>query len=345
MPVYLLTGGFTAFCWAVFLFSFMKDRSRYRNCLLLFFALCSVVPFILSVAGDHAWSVFLVLVEFVLISLLVTPFCLIINGIFMIKREGRQIPHLLSLALGLVILVGEVATIVNIGRTEFVYDPAEYRAMIHSLPFILITLFSASIIYISMSVLIFTLYIELMQKIPWRRRFDYIIILGAGLIDGDKVSGLLRDRIDKAIEVYNKHDSLPKLIPSGGQGDDETISEAEAMRRYLADKGIPEEDIIKEDKSTTTYENLTNSKAIIDAREGDKRIALVSSNYHVYRALRICRRLGIKCTGIGGHTAFYYWPSALIREYIAVHSEKKHAFLLALGWVAAMLFTLWLIKR
>ena len=166
-----------------------------------------------------------------------------------------------------------------------------------------------------------------------------MIILGAGLINGDKVSKLLSDRIDRAIAVYHRCGKHPILIPSGGQGNDEKIPEAEAMKAYLLEKGIPEADIVLEDKSTTTYENLTNSKRLIDSREGEKNTALVSSNYHVYRALRYCGKIGLKCTGIGGHTAFYYWPSAVIREYIAVHAEKKQAVIFALGWVLCLALT------
>ena len=116
------------------------------------------------------------------------------------------------------------------------------------------------------------------------------------------------------------------------------------MKRYLLEQGIPESDIIMEDKSATTLENLKFSKDIIDSREGRKYTALVTSNYHVYRALRYCRKVGLKCKGIGSHVAMYYWPSALIREYIAVHSEKKHAILFALGWAFWMWFTVMLIK-
>ena len=125
-------------------------------------------------------------------------------------------------------------------------------------------------------------------------------------------------------------------MKGGGKGDDETISEAEAMEKYLIEKGIPREDIIIENESKTTYENIYNSKKIIESREGRKYTALVTSNYHVYRALRYCRKKGLQCTGIGSRVAFYYWPSALIREYIAVHAEKKHAVIMAAGWVATM---------
>jgi uncharacterized SAM-binding protein YcdF (DUF218 family) len=160
-----------------------------------------------------------------------------------------------------------------------------------------------------------------------------VIIHGAGLLHGDQLTKLLRDRLDKAIEVYRKDPTPPKMIPSGGRGADETVSEAEAMKRYLLEQGIPESDIILEDASKTTFENLRFSKQILDGIEGRHYTALVTSNYHVYRALRYCRRIGLKCTGIGSHVAFYYWPSALIREFIAIHSEKKHAALFLAGWL------------
>ena len=195
---------------------------------------------------------------------------------------------------------------------------------------------STTVIYGSMSFLIFMIYTLFLQIIPRKKDFDYVIIHGAGLLDGQRVSKLLRDRLDKAIEVYRKDPTPPKLIPSGGQGSDETISEAEAMKSYLLEQGIPENDIILEDASKTTYENLLNSKKIMDIIEGRKYTALVTSNYHVYRALRYCRKIGLVCTGIGSHVAFYYWPSALIREFIAIHAEKKHAVLFLAGWVICM---------
>ena len=135
------------------------------------------------------------------------------------------------------------------------------------------------------------------------------------------------------------------MIPSGGQGGDETVSEASAMAGYLREKDIPEEKIILEDRSTTTFENLKNSKAIIDAREGSKYTALVTSNYHVYRALRYCRRVGMDCTGIGSKVAFYYWPSALIREFIAIHAEKKHLAYLIGGWILTLAPFVYLILK
>lgn len=149
---------------------------------------------------------------------------------------------------------------------------------------------------------------------------------GAGLSKGEKLTKLLAERVDKAMLVYQKAPTPPYLIPSGGRGDDEKISEAEAMKKYLIENGIPEDHILAEDQSTTTFENLVNSKKIIDARGGRCYTALVTSNYHVYRALRYCRKVGLQCTGIGSHVAFYYWPSALIREYVKEIKNKNNHY-------------------
>jgi uncharacterized SAM-binding protein YcdF (DUF218 family) len=195
---------------------------------------------------------------------------------------------------------------------------------------------SVTVIYTSMTFVIFMIYCVFLQIIPRKRDFDYVIIHGAGLLPDGRVSKLLSDRLDKAIEVYRKDSTPPYMIPSGGKGSDEYISEAEAMASYLRWHDIPDEKIIIEDKSTTTFENLRNSMEIINSMGGRKYTALVTSNYHVYRALRYCRKIGLRCTGIGSHVAFYYWPSALIREWVAIHAEKKHAAMFLAGWIVCV---------
>ena len=104
------------------------------------------------------------------------------------------------------------------------------------------------------------------------------------------------------------------------------------MKNYLLRHGIPEGDILMEDRSATTWENLRNSKAIIDVREGKKKTALVSSNYHIYRCLRLARQVGLKCTGIGARVALYFWPSALIREFIAVFVTRRFLIWALIGY-------------
>ncbi len=337
----LITGGFSLLCLGLFIYLFRKDRSRYRNCYMLSLVLLSFFPFFISITGQHSALPVLIMTYGFLLGILIVPFFLIFNGIVMIRKEGRHLSQLLSLLFGIIILAGEAITLSGVIRYSFSGGTQ---------PFIPRTFFSVTaaifcitVIYGSASFLIFMIYTLFLQTIPHKRDFDYVIIHGSGLLDGDRVSKLLKDRLDKAIEIYRKDPTPPKLIPSGGKGADETVSEAEAMKKYLLAQGIPEEDIIPEDQSTTTLENLVFSKRILDQAGGRKYTALVSSNYHIYRALRYCRKIGLKCTGIGSHVAFYYWPSALIREYIAIHAEKKHAFLFLAGWILCIVLLMALI--
>lgn len=336
MKISLISCWIALFFWIVLMISFLIDRSRYRNCYFLFFALIFSAVGATLLGGEHQRTVIVVMADVVFLVLLIVPVFLICNGILMIKREGRSIANLLSLIFGIIIGIGEAATFVallvpvlsgNFRDAEAGFTDISRLSM----------LLSVSVIYVSASFLAFMLYCIFLQIVPRKRDFDYVIIHGAGLLEGDRISKLLADRLDKAIEVYHKDPTPPVLIPSGGKGSDERISEAEAMEKYLLEKGIPANMIIKEDQSATTFENLENSKKIIDAQDGSKYTVLVTSNYHVYRALRYCRKIGLKCTGVGSHVAFYYWPSALIREFIAVHSEKKHLITFIIGWALCIL--------
>ena len=327
--------GLTLFFWTIFLISFVKDRSRYRNCYLLFFAIIVTVFSLSFLAGDKQSEALSFIMFSLLIVLLAVPVILIANGVIMYKHEGHSLANLLSLVFGILIGAGEVATFLAVILPEVYSSHWEVGGFLFRISRFSM-FFSVSVIYLSVTFLAFMFYSVFLQIIPRKRDFDYVIIHGAGLLGGERVSKLLSDRIDKAIQVYHKDPTPPVLIPSGGKGNDEKVSEAEAMEAYLLRKEIPADMIIKEDQSKTTFENLEFSKAIIDAQEGSKYTALVTSNYHVYRALRYCRKVGLKCTGIGSHVALYYWPSALIREYIAVHAEKKHFLYLVAGWVLCM---------
>ncbi len=323
----ILASLFALFWWVVLIISFEKDRSRYRNCYFLFFALISTVVAATMFADGHEAETLLTVAVLTGIAIFLVPVFLIHNGVVMYKKEGRSISNQLSLLFGIAIGLGEIGTVYLVltgWHTDF--------AVKHSILTNIIAVISLSVIYVSVSFLLFLFYSLFLMILPRKKDFDYVIIHGAGLLEGNKVSRLLSDRIDKAILVYSTDPSPTILIPSGGKGGDETISEAEAMAEYMREKGIPESDILLEDQSATTLKNLENCKALIDAREGRKYTALVTSNYHVYRALRYCRKIGLKCTGIGSRVAAYYWPSALIREYVAIHREPKHLIAFLIGW-------------
>ncbi|MBO6040688.1 MAG: YdcF family protein [Oscillospiraceae bacterium] len=322
--------------WIITILCVLLWPQRYRNSFLLMAALLVTMLFI-SGFFDRETSARFLLVCFLLVmlALFLVPLLLILNGVQMIRRESFSPAHVLSLALGIVVGIGEIAAVIYVLR---VYDFQQAGKANLWILLLVLTVF-----YFSFLVLSFVMYSIFIQIIPHRMRFDYVIIHGCGLKDGDQMTRLLSDRVDKALELYRRCKVKPIIIPSGGRGVDESISEAQAMKNYLLDHGIPEEKILLEDASATTRENLLNSKALIDAGEGGKRTALVSSNYHIYRCLRLARQVGLKCTGIGARVAPYYWPSALIREFIAIFLTRSFliwSILAYLLFISPTLFTL-----
>lgn len=142
---------------------------------------------------------------------------------------------------------------------------------------------------------------------------DAVIILGKGL-DGDKVPVNLAKRLDKAIE-YHRRNPKALLVVSGGKGSEDKLSEAQAMYDYLLSKGIPQDIIIKEDKSTTTYENFVFSSEILKEKLGeDYSVAFVSNRFHIYRAERLAKSIGINATHLGAGIEWHTIPANYVRE-------------------------------
>ncbi|MBR5453457.1 MAG: YdcF family protein [Clostridia bacterium] len=122
---------------------------------------------------------------------------------------------------------------------------------------------------------------------------DVLIVLGAGL-RGDRPSVALRARLDAALRYHEKNPDA-YIAVTGGQGHGETVTEASAMAKYLIEHGVPEELIILEDKSTSTYENFNFTKKILDGMlEGDYTAAFITSEYHIFRGGIFARRAGLE---------------------------------------------------
>lgn len=111
-----------------------------------------------------------------------------------------------------------------------------------------------------------------------------VIVLGAGL-RGDRVSRLLQYRLDATWEWWQQNPDAVVVV-TGGQGPGETIPEAAAMKRYLVERGIPAEQIIEEDKSTSTEENFLFARRLLKERGiGPKEpMVFVTNAFHCYRA-------------------------------------------------------------
>ncbi len=144
---------------------------------------------------------------------------------------------------------------------------------------------------------------------------DFLIVLGAQW-KADGPSDVLRRRLDRAAEyLYDNPDTL--VIVSGGQGDNEPISEAAGMKQYLTDAGIGEERILTETLSQSTRENLEFSGRLLD-REND-RVVIVTNNFHVFRALRLAQKLGYAhVEGLAADAYAPLLPNNMLREFLGI---------------------------
>lgn len=149
-------------------------------------------------------------------------------------------------------------------------------------------------------------------------KVDSVIILGAGL-KGETPTLVLQERLNYAIEYLNRNSDAIAIV-SGGQGIGETITEAEGMKRYLVSHGISEDRIIKEESSTSTYENMIFSKKLYEKTIGKKlsKVMIITNDFHMFRSKHLAKRAGLEPYGISSATPWYIYPNVLLREYLAV---------------------------
>lgn len=121
---------------------------------------------------------------------------------------------------------------------------------------------------------------------------DCIIIYGCYVDKNGTPCNVLKDRLDRGIELYKKG-AAPKIIMSGDHSSDE-YNEVAAMKQYAIDAGVPSEDIFMDHKGYSTYETAYRAKEVF----GAKKVILVTQEYHLYRALYIAESLGIKAYGV-----------------------------------------------
>lgn len=147
---------------------------------------------------------------------------------------------------------------------------------------------------------------------------DAVIVLGAA-VRGDRVTQPLKYRLDKAVE-YSRGNPDAVIVVTGGQGLQESVTEASAMEKYLLDKGISPEKIIKEEKATSTNENMRFSKEILDKHfDGEYKIAVITNNFHIYRGVSIAKIEGFE--NVSHMHADMHWYNLVpcyLRESLAI---------------------------
>ena len=253
----------------------------------------------------------------------------IITNIVLIYKEGFKFQNILEIIFGLGIAIGAFAS-------QFIFEIIKNINLINSNLYIkkFIDIGLNSVLCYFYCLTLATLYCNIMAA-KHKPNFDkdYVIILGSKIRKDGTLTPILQARVDKAIEFAKeqkeKSNKRIVFVPSGGKGEDEIISEAEAMKNYLIEKGISLEDIIVEDKSKNTYQNLKFSKQKIDEDNKDGKIIFSTTNYHVFRSGVIANNEGIDCEGMGSKTKWYFYTNALIREFIAnLFNQRKQHFAL-----------------
>lgn len=146
-----------------------------------------------------------------------------------------------------------------------------------------------------------------------------LVVLGCRTY-GDRPSVMLASRLDEAYEYLTEHPEAVCVV-SGGQGADEPVSEGEFMYKYLVQKGIAPERIYRETESTSTRENLQFSKTIIEAEGLNPQIAIVTNEYHGYRASMIAKDLGLEHSAVSAKTPWWLFPTYYIRELYGILYE------------------------
>ncbi|MDO5445309.1 MAG: YdcF family protein [Eubacteriales bacterium] len=328
---------------AIFLISYEKDcnsngifsyRSVRRLGFGLFFLVIAVIRFISEISsgfGRESGTVALSLLKVFFASqqfivwteplILLFSAAMMISNIVLIKKEGFSFMNMLGILIGVIMSAGVISgTVLYYSRIVF----PGYNAVV--------SVYTALGTYcecLLAATVISGIRAAVHEPSPDK---DYVIILGCRIRPDGSLYPLIRGRVDKAVEFVQKQEAetgkAAVFVPSGGKGSDERLAEAEAMANYLLSRGIPENRILIENRSTTTRENMLFSKALTDRSGNDYKAAFSTSNYHVFRSGLLAEKLGWKLEGMGSKTKWYYWPNAYMREFLG---------LIADSWVGQMI--------
>lgn len=154
---------------------------------------------------------------------------------------------------------------------------------------------------------------------------DAIIVLGCQVKADGGLSVQLEYRVNAALEAYRERER--PIVVCGAQGADEPAPEGVVMREWLLAQGVPEAMVLAETESHDTIQNLRNAVKLLP--EGAKTVTIVTSDYHLPRAMQIARDLGLQADGIGSPCKPEYWFKNHGREVLAWGKYFLHRIM---GW-------------
>ena len=251
-----------------------------------------------------------------------------VSNIALLRHERFSAKNILGIGIGLALVLGEALAFWLYSR-DFMGSEWEWRVQ-NTLKNVYATGFA----YFE-CILVGAIYcgFRAARHMP-EMDADYILILGCRFRRDGTLTPLLQGRVDRAIAFWRaQKDATGKeavLMPSGGQGPDEAMPEAEAMRRYLVAQGVPEGSIQLEDQSRNTYQNMEYSKALIDRARPDAKVVYATTNYHVFRSGVWASLAGLPAEGMGSKTKWWYWPNAFMRECVGLLMNRVPQELLLL---------------
>ena len=264
--------------------------------------------------------------------LVVFAVAMCVSNLALLRHERAKLKNVLGLLVGLGLLAGEALGIALSTRSYF-STPQGYR-----LQMVIQNVYTTAFAYFACMLMGAAICGLLAARhVPLQDR-DFIIILGCWFRSDGTLTPLLQGRVDRALQFWREQQAatgkVAMLVPSGGQGSNEPCPEAEAMRRYLLGKGVPEEWIMAEDRSANTYQNMAFSRALIEkARPGGK-VAFATTNYHVFRSGVWARLAGLQAEGLGSRTRWWYWPNAFMRECAGLMAKRWRQELLLVAALA-----------
>lgn len=132
---------------------------------------------------------------------------------------------------------------------------------------------------------------------------DAILVLGARVWDNGQPSGILKDRINAGVALYESGAS-DRILMSGDHGQ-EDYDEVNAMKEYAVEQGVERSVVFMDHAGFSTYESVYRARDIFQI----KTVIIVSQKYHLYRALYVARALGLDAYGVSADRRDYnsYW--------------------------------------
>ncbi|MFM9596596.1 YdcF family protein [Streptomyces scabiei] len=248
-----------------------------------------------------------VLVAAALLLVLALGLLLLADGVVLVRRHGPQAALLATGAAGCALL-----SVLGLNAVSHAVGGEAFGALVVAA--------NAAASYFTVLFLAFAGYVFVQGRSTPPAETTHVVVLGAGL-NGDRPGPLLTRRLERALEVdAARAPDTPRVVfvVSGGQGDDEVRSEADAMADHLRRRGVPADQIVREDRSVNTGQNLRFSAALMDGTSAGHRATVVTSGFHVYRTTLLARRAGVSVHVVGAPTSPAYWLAATLREFAAV---------------------------